>query len=183
MLRYNKQFDDLQISAYMGWKHVRYIQDSKSIIFIIDPMVGRPDIVYVPEEKSWQNTAPEWAKNLRDHILNTLKSIPWNRKLQWVDTKTKVIEKDIFEDFILPGTPEATLGGRKYTAFGLFNPRSPVSPEEAHELWCDLEKQFAQEAKGIIPVYTKNSKPYSVFTKISLPILKKNTSVSLEYVD
>lgn len=183
MLRVNKQFDESQVSAYMGWKYVRYTQVNKSIIFIIDPMVGRPDIVYVPDEASWKKTAPHWAKHLRGHILNTLKSIPWNRKLEWVNIKTKVIEKDIVEDFIFPGTPEATLGGRKYAAFGLFDPGSPISPDEAHELWCDLEKKFAEEAKGIVTIYTKNSKPNSVFTKIALPALKNNARVSLEYID
>lgn len=183
MLRVSKQLEESQVSAYMGWKYVRYTQDNKSIIFIIDPMIGRPDLVYVPDEASWKKTAPKWAKNLRSHILNVLKSIPWNRKLDWVNTKTKVIEKDIVEEFIFPGTPEATLGGRKYSAFGLFEPGNPVSPEEAHELWCDLEKKFAEETRGIVTVYSKKAKPHSVFNKIALPALQNNARVSLEYID
>ena len=48
--------------ANMGWRYVRYTEKDKSIFLIIEPLVGRADIVYVPDGSSWINSAPVWAK-------------------------------------------------------------------------------------------------------------------------
>ncbi|MHB8063093.1 MAG: hypothetical protein ACYDG2_10745 [Ruminiclostridium sp.] len=176
-------FSKSEVKANMGWRYVRYTEKDKSILLTIEPLVGRPDIVYIPDKSSWTQTSPVWAKNRYHEIITYLKSIPWNRNLVWVETAgITVIEKSAYEEYALPGSLEATPGGREFEKENLFQPGSPVKPEEAYQLWCRLEKRFAEQASGKVRLFAENIIPDSVFAVISLPTLKENTNVTLEYI-
>jgi hypothetical protein len=168
--------------AKMGWRYLAYQEGKRMLIFNIEPMVDKADLVYLPTEKAWQGTAPKWAKLRRDEIITFIKKISWNRRLDWLETDINVIEKGIKEDLVIPGSLESTEAGREFESYGLFNPGNEVSPEEAHELWCQLETKFAEQASGLVRIFVGDLIPGSVFEKISLPTLKKNSNVKLEFI-
>ncbi|MGV8981320.1 hypothetical protein [Clostridium sp.] len=176
-------FSKKTAKANMGWRYVRYNEKEKAILLIIEPLVGRPDIVYVPDESTWINSSPKWAKQHYSEIIGYLKSLHWNRELEWrVTSSSTVMEKNVSDDFAVPGSLESTPGGREFEKENLFKPESPLKSDEVHNLWCTLETRFAEQASGIVRIFANDIIPDSVFSVISLPILKQNPNVTLEFI-
>ena len=168
--------------AKMGWRYLAYREGKRMLLFNIEPMVDKADIVYFPSEDAWIRTAPKWARLRRGEIVTFINKTSWNRRLEWHETDINVIEKSIKEDLAIPGSLESTEAGREFESYGLFNPGNELSPEEAHELWCQLETKFAEQASGLVKIFVGDLIPGSVFEMISLPILKKNPNVKLEFI-
>jgi hypothetical protein len=166
-------------TAEMGWRYVRYVEGGEGIAFQIEPMIKGGDLVYVPAENVWSSTAPDWARQRRTEILSRLKSVKWNRKLEWrAGDKSRV--KDLWVNPI-PGSLESTPGGRTLEERRMFDPAGDVSSERAHEMWCEAARVFVRQVRGEATIIMTSVVPDSVFQAIELPELKKNPNVTLVF--
>lgn len=152
----------------MGWKYVSYVADGEKYVFYIEPMYCGNDIVYCPNKGEIQ------LKMIED-----IKSINWNRNLSYVDAKYEVksipgasLEYD-------KGAIESTQAGKEFEQLNMFDPQFDMPKEKVHELWCVLERRFAEQAEGKVTIKASNIIEGSVFEKISIPTLIKNEKVVL----
>jgi hypothetical protein len=169
-------------AAQMGWRYVAYREGGGAIALVIEPMVGVPDIVYTPDEQSWSANAPDWARARRAEILARLKSVAWNRDLEWRESqkeKPTFIGLDL--NLVVRGSTETTPGGRQLEEKRLFNPSSPVPREKAREMWYEAAREHAHAAKGKVNIFIESTIPNSVFQVIVLPALKENPNVELVF--
>jgi len=84
MKLFNKIFKVKVKKAIMGWRFIKYTDGDKAIMFVIEPMVGVSDLVYLHDEESWKSYAPDWAKNRYSEIsVPTLKANP-NIQLKFI---------------------------------------------------------------------------------------------------
>ncbi|MBU3112724.1 hypothetical protein [Clostridium lacusfryxellense] len=177
---FNKIFKRKDKKAIMGWRFIKYTDGNKAIMFVIEPMVGVPDLVYLPDEESWKNYAPNWAKNNYSEIISYIKLIPWNRKLQWNITPTcSIPDYNDNSDAAAPGSLESTSGGRQMENENLFKPGGVINHQQAHVIWERLETRFAQQAQGEVKLFVNDIIPKSVFAEVSLPALKDNPNIQL----
>lgn len=174
--------ENKKISLRMGWKYLSYIHGDEKIVFNIEPMVGEPDIIYIPKIEIWKESSTKWASENRNEILNAIKSIDWNRDLIFsecdIELKCILISQDEFEE----GTIESTETAKEFQSLYLFDPDKKVEKEQAHELWCTLEKRFAEDVEGRVTIYAKSTIENSVFNKITIPMLLENKNVILHII-
>jgi hypothetical protein len=161
-------------TARMGWRYVSYIENDVSVALLIEPMVKGDDRVYVPNETNWLKGAPALARERRAEILERLKSVAWNRKMSWQEC-----ECPLRSDTVISGSLESTLGGQVLENRRLFEPGSRITHEQAHEIWHDAARMFAEQAKGKVTIFMSEVIPNSVFQAVELPTLKKNPNVNL----
>jgi hypothetical protein len=161
-------------TARMGWRYVSYIENDVSVALSIEPMVKGDDRVYVPNETNWLKGAPALARERRAEILERLKSVAWNRKLSWQEC-----ECPLTSDTVISGSLESTPGGQVLENRRLFEPGSKITHEQAHEIWHDAARMFAEQAKGKVTIFMSEVIPNSVFQAVELPTLKKNPNVNL----
>ena len=163
----------------MGWRNVAYIRGSECVFFRIEPMARGPDLVYVPSESSWNESAPTWAQKRYSEIFSQMKAIPWNRELDWrVSDNSDAIWA---APAPVPGSLESTPGGQKFEAERFFHPPGKMSHDQAHALWHRLAERFAQAATGKVTLYVESIVENSVFQVVELPALKANPNVELVF--
>ena len=161
----------------MGWRYVKYQDQRGVLIFSIDPMVKGSDVVNIPSEEIWSNTAPAWASKSAKEVLDRLKSVTWHRNLNWVETENaKFIQADKLP---IPGSLESTPGGKKLESYRLFHPASQLTHDQAHEIWHTAARRFAESAHGQVTIFANQVNPNSVFGAIEVPTLKTNPNVTL----
>jgi len=80
------------------------------------------------------------------------------------------------------GTMESTKAAKEFQPLYLFDPDKKVEKEQAHELWCTLEKRFAKGVEGKVTIYANSIIENSVFNKISIVTLLENDKVILNIV-
>ena len=175
--RSSAQIGDGRWTAEMGWRYVGYREGDASLSLQIEPMVKGGDLVYVPGESGWLRTAPDWARQRRAEILSRLKSVKWNRKLEWTESDKSRVGSLALDP--IPGSLESTPGGRALERMRMFQPGSDVSHERAHEMWHEAARVFASQARGTATIFMRGVVPNSVFQAIELPELKKNLNVTL----
>ncbi len=170
------------IKIEMRWKSVFYIKNDKILYFSVEPMMSCEAIVYFPTEANWSTVENDFSKQERLEIIFLLERIAWKRKIKIVevDISPRII-KSIGETILL-GSMESTKAGRKIEEDNLFDPESPLTIEQANNIYVSLECKFAEQVQGIVTVYRENSIKNSVFDKIVLPILKENNKISLQYL-
>ena len=164
-------------SAQMGWRYVWYWETINCMSFQIEPMVTGPDVVYVPHSKVWLQKCPLWARRRANEILLRLKPVSWNRKLVWLE---HVEAGFVLTTEPVPGSLEATVGGRQLESNRFFHPGSRLSHDEAHELWHSAASKFAAMARGRVTIVANGVVAGSVFEVIEIPALKANQQVILE---
>jgi hypothetical protein len=163
----------------MGWRYVAFEQNAQHVFFRIEPMASGPDLVYVPSELSWKESAPSWAQKRYSEILSLMKAIKWNRNLDWrVSDNSDAIWS---APTPVPGSLESTPGGQKLESERFFHPPGKMSHEQAHMLWHRLAERFAQAATGKVTLYIESVVENSVFQVVELPALKANPSVELVF--
>jgi hypothetical protein len=171
-----------EISIKMGWRFLSYIQGNEKIVFNIEPMVKESDILYIPKNQIWRESSPKWASENKDQILESIKAIDWNRNIRFnkcdIKLKCMLIGQDEFEE----GTMESTEAAKEFQRLYLFDPDKKVEKEQVHELWCTLEKRFAEGVNGRVTIYSKSIVENSVFNKITMPTLLENEKVTLNIV-
>lgn len=169
---------DASWTAGMGWRYVAYIEGDISLWLSIEPMVKGEDRVYVPNEASWLKAGPSWTRERRLEVLSRLKSVKWNRKLTWQECEC-ALSLDPYK--VIPGSLESTSGGRALEDQRLFEPGSKTTHEQAHKMWQDGARMFAEQARGRVTIFATGVIPDSVFGVVELPALKKNPNVTLVF--
>ena len=165
-------------SARMGWRYVSYSEGDVSLSLSIEPMVKGADRVYVPDQPSWLKDAPSSTRESRAEVVSRLKSVAWNRKLEWQECECSLM---LGQHNVIPGVLESTPGGRALEERRLFEPGSKITHAEAHKIWHEAARMFAEMAKGSVRIYMKELIPDSVFEAVELPALKKNPNVTLVF--
>ncbi len=161
----------------MRWKSVSYIYGEKKIVFTIVPMMNRPDYIMVPNTEQWIKYL---AIEKRNEIIVILEKVNWKRDIQVVELEIPPHITDKKEDIVTPGALESTEAGRKMEQDFLFDPASPLNKEQVKEIYCMLEKRFAENAVGEVKISKGNIIAGSVMAEISIPALEKNAQVNLE---
>jgi len=171
-----------KISLTMGWKYLSYIQGDEKIVFNIEPMVGEADIIYIPNDEIWKESSIKWASGNKNEILRTIKSIDWNRDIvcNECDICLRCMSTD--KDEIEEGTIESTEAAKEFQSLYLFDPDKKVEKEQAHELWCTLEKRFAEEVEGKVTIHANSIIENSVFNKITIATLLENDKAVLNII-
>jgi hypothetical protein len=166
-------------TAHMGWRHVTYIEGTRSLSFQIEPMAVGADIVYIPDtQAAWSRSAPPWAASRASEILDRLKSVAWRRELEWSES---VDSSFLTSDAPVPGSLESTPGGQQLEAERLFHPGSPLAHTQAHEVWHLAARRFAEAARGRVSILASGVDPKTVFGAVELPALRANPNVTLDF--
>ena len=171
-----------KIKINMGWKHISYTYGGEKLVFNIEPMIGEADIVYIPNDEIWNSSKIGWVNGNKDKILSDIKSFDWNRDLVFDDCETDFRIIPAKEDEILKGTIESTQAAKEFENLALFDPNKKVDKKQTHELWCTLEKRFAEGVEGKVTICASEIKENSVFNKITIPTLSENDKVTLNVV-
>lgn len=171
-----------KINIYMGWKHINYIYGEEKLVFKNEPMIGEADIIYIPNDEIWNSSTIEWVKGNKDKILRDIKSIDWNRDIKFNEMDIDLMCISMDNDDIEKGTIESTEAAKEFQNLNLFDPDKKVDKKQAHELWCVLEKRFAQGVQGKVTIYANSIIENSVFNKITIAALLENDKVMLNIV-
>ena len=65
----------------------------------------------------------------------------------------------------------------------MFDPDFDMPSEQVHELWCVLEKRFAESTVGIVSIHSAGIIKNSVLDQISIPALMKNNKAHVFFID
>ena len=75
-------------------------------------------------------------------------------------------------------TLEQTPGGKDFDGRGLYDPDSPVSKNQADQLWGRLSERYAENASGEATAWAHDPWSESIWFKRELPALEKNPDVT-----
>lgn len=78
-------------------------------------------------------------------------------------------------------TLEMTSGGKYLDDLKLFEKGSPVTSEQATQIWKRLSQRYAEQAAGDVYCFVTGARPTGVFTTVELPALKLNRKVESIY--
>ena len=171
-----------EFSARMGWRYVTYIAGDAAIHFRIEPMAKLPDIIYVPDDAGWQQSAPDWAREHRDAVVACLKGVHWNRRLNWKETPGDTVGHSAADQIrVVPGSLESTKGGQWMESLCLFNPGQQLTPDDARQLWHEAVRSYTEQVKGRVTIYASGVVPDSVFQDIELAMLRRLPGVTLDF--
>ena len=164
----------------MQWKHVKYMNGGHSVVFEIVPMFQGKDIIILPNTQLWSESQNIFSEQERLEIIFLLERIAWKRDI-------RVAEANVTPDIgsnasSVSGSIESTPGYQEMTAKNLFDPQSPLSKSEVKEIYCILEKRFAEGASGVVTIPKSVILQGSVLAEVSIPALKENKSVVLSLI-
>jgi len=71
-------------------------------------------------------------------------------------------------------TLEMTPGGKYFDSLKLFEDGSPVTKDQAYEIWEILSERYAKAASGNVYGFVKGANPGSIFNTKEYPALQKN---------
>ncbi len=164
----------------MQWKQVKYMNGGHSVVFEIVPMFQGKDIIILPNTQLWSESQNIFSEQERLEIIFLLERIAWKRDI-------RVAEANVTPDIdsnasSVSGSIESTPGYQEMAAKNLFDPQSPLSKSEVKEIYCILEKRFAEGASGVVTIPKSVILQGSVLAEVSIPALKKNKSVVLSLI-
>ena len=164
----------------MQWKKVKYINGKNNITFEIIPMFSGKDVVIIPNYENWKEIFDIFSEKERGEIVFLLERPNWTRDVRVFEANiTPIVNQP---DVIIQGSIESTDGYKKLSSENLFDPGSPLSKVQVKEIYCELEKRFAENASGKVTIPKNVILNGSVLEKISIETLKKNPNVSLQLV-
>lgn len=164
----------------MQWKQIKYTNHKQYIVFQVVPMIGKKDIVLIPNKDSWEKIKNIFSFEEREAIVFLLKEIKWKRELNIVELDITPFENK--EIKVVNGMLEATEGYRTLSNENLFDPNSKLDKKQVKSLYCILEKRFASSLRGVVTIPRETIIEGSVMKEITIPSLKENKSVKLKYV-
>lgn len=167
-------------TCWLNWRVLTYQEGNQHLSLQVEPMSMGPCRVYVPSPAAWQRQAPDWARGRRDEILQRVRSIAWNRDLDWPDSDQATVS-GLHAQTPVPGSLESTKGGQQLQALWLFHPDSPArfSKYDSKRAWISGAEQMCLQAAGPVPVHVSAVIPGSVFQAVELPALRRNPKVHL----
>ena len=168
------------IKIEMQWKQVTYIKGNDYIVFEIIPMITEKDIIMIPNASSWSAKQDIFSIDERNEIIFLLERIAWKRDI-------KIVEMDILPYVnrnleIMPGMLEATTGYMRLTNENLFDVDSQLDKKQVKEVYCKLERRFAELAQGTVEIPKELLLKGSVMNEISIPVLEKNERVKVRII-
>ena len=75
-------------------------------------------------------------------------------------------------------TLEMTPGGKYFDSLKLFEDGSPVTKDQAYEIWKILSERYAKSASGNVYGFVKGSFPESIFNTVEYHALQKNPYIT-----
>ncbi len=164
----------------MHWKQVKYINGGHSVIFEIVPMFQGKDFIIFPRAQLWTEAQNVFSDQERLEIIFLLERIAWKRDI-------RVVEANVTPDIDsksgpVSGSIESTPGYQEMASKNLFDPQSSLSKSEVKEIYCILEKRFAEGASGKVTIPKNVILQGSVLEKVSIPALKVNKNVVFSLV-
>ncbi len=75
-------------------------------------------------------------------------------------------------------TLEMTPGGKYFESLKLFDTGSPVTEDQALEIWKILSERYAKSASGNVYGFVKGSRPGSIFNTVEYQALQKNPYIT-----
>ncbi len=75
-------------------------------------------------------------------------------------------------------TLESTVGGKYLDDLKLFEEESPLTGDQAAQVWKRLSERYAHSASGNTYGFVKGSNPGSIFNTVEYPTLKSNSNVT-----
>ncbi len=75
-------------------------------------------------------------------------------------------------------TLEMTPGGKYFDNLKLFEPGSPITDDQALEIWKILSERYAKAASGNVYGFVKGANPKSIFNTIEYPTLQGNPYIT-----
>lgn len=164
----------------MQWKQLKYMNGGHSVAFEIVPMFQGKDIIIFPNTQLWTEAQNVFSQQERLEIIFLLERIAWKRDIRMAEAN---VTPDI-DSYASPvsGSIESTPGYQEMAARNLFDPQSPLSKSEVKDIYCILEKRFAENASGIIHIPQDIILKGSVLAEVSIPVLKANKNVVLNLV-
>ena len=164
----------------MQWKQVKYINGRHSIIFEIVPMYQGKDIIIFPSAQLWTEAQNVFSDQERLEIIFLLERIAWKRDIRVLEAN---VEPGVdMNNSPVIGSIESTPGYQEMAEKNLFDPQSPLSKSEAKDIYCILEKRFAEGASGVVTIPKYVILQGSVLEKVSIPALKANKNVVFNLV-
>jgi hypothetical protein len=165
----------------MWYRFVTYREGANVVSLVVDVMADGPDIVFVPSARAWDKSAPAFAQGRRDQILERLKGVKWNRELLWEVSDADACSTRDPSSSTVHGSIESTPGGKLLEQQNLFGPDSAVGFSGARTLWSQAEMQYAAQARGRVTLFVSAARENSMFKLVSLPALKRNPNVTLDF--
>lgn len=164
----------------MQWKQVEYINGGHNAIFEIIPMLTGRDIVLFPTAELWAEAQDVFSKQERLEIIFLLERIAWKREIRVVEANIKpVIDSNAIP---ISGSIESTPGYQEMASKNLFDPQSQLSNSQVKEIYCIIEKRFAESASGVVTIPRDEILKESILEKVSIPALKGNSNAILKLV-
>ncbi len=168
-------------AARMSWRSITYVLGARAIHLQIEPMTTDPDIVCIPDEDTWRQTAPEWAKARRKEIVDCLLAVQWNRSLEWREgSDYRTWHTAASRTRVLEGTLEATRSGQALARQALFHPGQSLTQADVREIWQEAARKHARGTRGRVTIDLNQVVANSVLEDIELPQLRRNRRVDLE---
>jgi hypothetical protein len=75
-------------------------------------------------------------------------------------------------------TLEQTPGGSWLDSQKLFDDGSPLSQDQARQVWATLSQRYAQGASGNVVGFVKGASPTGIFETVEYPALQNNPDVT-----
>ncbi len=75
-------------------------------------------------------------------------------------------------------TLEMTHGGKYFDSLRLFEEGSPVTKDQAYEIWKILSERYAKGVSGNVYGFVKGANPGSIFNTIEYPALQQNPHIT-----
>ena len=165
-------------TCVLNWRALTYQEGTQFLSLQVEPMNQGPCRVYVPTQAAWQRQAPAWAQGRRDEILQRVRSIAWNRDLDWPESDHSTVS-DLHATTPVPGSLESTQGGQQLQNLWLFHPDSPArwSKADSKRAWLAGAEQMCLQLSGEVPVHISEVIPGSVYQDVELPALRRNPRV------
>jgi virulence-associated protein VagC len=161
----------------MQWKQVKYMNGGHSAVFEIVPMYQGKDIIIFPTAQLWTEAQNVFSDQERLEIIFLLERIAWKRDIRVLEAN---VEPDVDINISpVSGSIESTPGYQEMAAKNLFDPQCSLSKSEVKEIYCILEKRFAEGASGMVTIPKNVILQGSVLEKVSIPALKANKNVVL----
>jgi hypothetical protein len=75
-------------------------------------------------------------------------------------------------------TLEMTPGGKYFDSLDLFGKNSPLTDDQAYEIWSILSERYAKGASGNVYGFVDGARPGSIFNTVEYPALKKTPYIT-----
>ena len=162
----------------MQWKQAIYTKGDNYVALEIVPMLTGKDIVIFPNCSNWKTEQNVFSEDERKEIMFLLERITWKRDLRILelDVRPYINEKPKIKQ----GMIELTQGYARLVKENLFDADNSLSKEQVKEIYCKLEKKFAESARGKVEIPKELLIKGSVIREYVMPIFENNKNIQIK---